>query len=237
MLVLSRKVGETIVIGGQVLVTVKNVRSKNVSLGITAPADVRVDRSEIHVRKNAVNAPRDEGDLPASIRGEAGAGLLTAIERLVANAQTGDGPEIEFCHDLQDYATNPLPLDMERAVLCIVQECVANACRHSKSKQLLIGLSRDNETLCIEVQDWGIGFDPEKLATTCFGLEAIRRPTELLGGTLTIQSRRGEGACVTVEIPLVRPPHEHRRKRGATARHVRGSDYITSSCWASRRRR
>ena len=37
MLVLSRKVGETIVIGGQVLVTVRNVRSKSVSLGIMAP--------------------------------------------------------------------------------------------------------------------------------------------------------------------------------------------------------
>ena len=37
MLVLSRKVGETIVIGGQVTVTVRSVRSKYVSLGITAP--------------------------------------------------------------------------------------------------------------------------------------------------------------------------------------------------------
>ena len=47
MLILSRKVGETIVIGGQVLVQVSRVRSGSVSLGITAPAGVPVDRKEI----------------------------------------------------------------------------------------------------------------------------------------------------------------------------------------------
>ncbi len=65
MLVLSRKVGETIVIGGQVLLTVKKVHAKSVSLGITAPEDVRVDRSEVHVRKNAESgAVGEKGSKP-----------------------------------------------------------------------------------------------------------------------------------------------------------------------------
>lgn len=51
MLILSRKVGETIVIGGQVLVQVSRVRSGSVSLGITAPAGVPVDRKEIWEKK------------------------------------------------------------------------------------------------------------------------------------------------------------------------------------------
>ena len=73
MLVLSRKVGETIVIGGQVLVTVRNVRSKSVSLGIMAPEDVPVDRSEIHVRKHVERGSLGEGDLPARANSEIGA--------------------------------------------------------------------------------------------------------------------------------------------------------------------
>jgi carbon storage regulator len=58
MLILSRKVGETIVIGGRVLVTVNKVRSNSVSLGIEAPGDVRVDRSEIRARKNVRHVRR-----------------------------------------------------------------------------------------------------------------------------------------------------------------------------------
>ncbi len=223
MLVLSRKVGETIVIGGEVLVTVRDVRSKSVSLGITAPEDVRVDRIEIHVRKNAASASLGEGDLPARAGSESGADLLTAIQRLVADAQACGGPEIEFCHDFQDYAVNLLPPDLELAVFCIVQECVANACRHSKSEQVLIGLSRDDDSLCIEAQDWGIGFDPAKIGTKCLGLEGIRRRTDLLGGTVTIQSRLGEGTCITVELPLVAPPNEPPRKQDEVVQHVRGS--------------
>ncbi len=221
MLVLSRKVGETIVIGGQVLVTVRNVRSKSVSLGIMAPEDVPVDRSEIHVRKHVERGSLGEGDQPARAKSEIGADLLTAIQRLVADAQACGGPEIEFCHDFENYAANPLPPCLELAVFGIVQECVANACRHSKSRQVLIGLSRDDDSLCIEAQDWGIGFDAAKIGTKCRGLEAIRQRSDLLGGTVSMQSRPGEGTCITVQLPLVAPSNEQPVKRGATVRHVR----------------
>jgi carbon storage regulator len=56
MLILLRKVGEEIVIGGRVLVTVIKVRSKSISLGITAPENVSVDRGEIHMQKKAESA-------------------------------------------------------------------------------------------------------------------------------------------------------------------------------------
>jgi carbon storage regulator len=52
MLVLTRKVNEAIVIAGKVRVVVAEVRGEKVRLGVEAPRDVRVDREEIHVRKN-----------------------------------------------------------------------------------------------------------------------------------------------------------------------------------------
>ncbi|HZP02586.1 MAG TPA: carbon storage regulator [Terriglobia bacterium] len=48
MLVLTRRVGERIVIAGDIQVTVLAVRGKKVRLGIAAPDSVRVDREEIH---------------------------------------------------------------------------------------------------------------------------------------------------------------------------------------------
>lgn len=47
MLVLSRKLNEKIRIGENVTVEVKRITNGRVSLGITAPDDVRVDREEV----------------------------------------------------------------------------------------------------------------------------------------------------------------------------------------------
>jgi carbon storage regulator len=51
MLILTRRVGETIRIGEDIVVTVTGVNGGQVRLGILAPKDVVVDRSEIAERK------------------------------------------------------------------------------------------------------------------------------------------------------------------------------------------
>ena len=62
MLVLMRKVGETIVIGGRVLVTVLRVRSGSVSLGVAAPSDVSVDRKEVWDRRSCAKKRESDGE-------------------------------------------------------------------------------------------------------------------------------------------------------------------------------
>lgn len=50
MLILTRRIGETIIIGDNVSMTVLNVRGNQVRLGINAPKDVTVHREEIYQR-------------------------------------------------------------------------------------------------------------------------------------------------------------------------------------------
>jgi len=50
MLILTRRVGETVVIGDDVQVTVLGVKGNQVRLGVTAPRDVSVHRLEIYDR-------------------------------------------------------------------------------------------------------------------------------------------------------------------------------------------
>ena len=47
MLVLSRKVGEQIVIAGDIVILVKRIKGDRVSIGIEAPESVRVARAEL----------------------------------------------------------------------------------------------------------------------------------------------------------------------------------------------
>lgn len=51
MLVIQRKVGETVVVGEDVSITVEEVRGKSVKLAVTAPPHVMVDRDEIRARR------------------------------------------------------------------------------------------------------------------------------------------------------------------------------------------
>ena len=53
MLILTRRVGETVMIGNEVTVTVLGVKGNQVRLGINAPKDVAVHREEIFERIKA----------------------------------------------------------------------------------------------------------------------------------------------------------------------------------------
>lgn len=57
MLVLSRRVGESIVIDGDIRVTVVAVQGDKIRLGVSAPEYIAVDREEVHQRKAAFTAP------------------------------------------------------------------------------------------------------------------------------------------------------------------------------------
>jgi carbon storage regulator len=60
MLILTRRVGETVVIGDDVQVTVLGVKGNQVRLGVTAPRDVSVHRLEIYDRIRKEQEPGGE---------------------------------------------------------------------------------------------------------------------------------------------------------------------------------
>ncbi len=47
MLILTRKLGESVVIGDNIVVTVTDIKNGQIKLGITAPKDVTINREEV----------------------------------------------------------------------------------------------------------------------------------------------------------------------------------------------
>lgn len=60
MLILTRRVGETLMVGDEVSVTVLGVKGNQVRLGVNAPKDVAVHREEIYERIKNEQNPVDE---------------------------------------------------------------------------------------------------------------------------------------------------------------------------------
>jgi carbon storage regulator len=50
MLILTRRVGETLMVGDEVTVTVLGVKGNQVRIGVNAPKEIAVNREEIHQR-------------------------------------------------------------------------------------------------------------------------------------------------------------------------------------------
>jgi carbon storage regulator CsrA len=92
MLVLTRRIGEQIVIDGVISVTVLSIKGDQIRLGIKAPPSVCVDRSEVHERRRASR--------PAVLR-TSGSSSLEEVA-LMRTVQQGDRVQVHYVKRLRD---------------------------------------------------------------------------------------------------------------------------------------
>lgn len=97
--------------------------------------------------------------------------------------------------------------DMELSLFRIIQEALINAGKHARVKAVNLKLEYMRELVRATIVDDGEGFElPDKIGSLPrdgkLGLAGIEERVQLLGGDLQIQSEKGKGTIVRVELPV-----------------------------------
>lgn len=100
-----------------------------------------------------------------------------------------------------------LPPEIELSLFRVAQEALTNVWKHAQAPRAEVALWFGEEEVKLTISDRGCGFEmPEQLEvltrTDHFGLVGMRERMELVGGTLSLTSRPGQGTTVTALVPL-----------------------------------
>ena len=127
-------------------------------------------------------------------------GAVAAINHLVNEQHLSSQTQIEVHSKVRFARLAPI---LENTIYRVVQEGLANACKHSQSPRVRISLLQRSDRLRIEIRDWGQGFDPKIVRENRYGLAGMRQRARLLGGKFRISSKLKEGTTLIVEVPIV----------------------------------
>ena len=127
-------------------------------------------------------------------------GVVAAVAHLVYDIKAHKGPKVEFRSKVEFGRLAPV---LENVIYRIAQEGLTNACKHSQSERVRVGLVQHGDHLRIVIRDQGVGFSPATVEEGRFGLEGIRERARLLGGRSVIDSTPGKGTRIIVDLPIV----------------------------------
>lgn len=100
-----------------------------------------------------------------------GQSLPEAIRSLTRQHAQADGLHVSFVctpHKVD------VPTTVKTAVLRIVQESLLNVHRHSGSKVARVAIRKRRDSLQVEIEDWGRGFDTAAIGSNCFGIAGMQ---------------------------------------------------------------
>lgn len=107
---------------------------------------------------------------------------------------------------IQATVSGRLPTAVETALYRTVQEGLTNAVKHAKASHIWIRAWKEKLALCCSIRDDGAGFDSQQVQTEPgrkgLGLVAMRERVSAIGGTLRIESCRGQGTELLIRVPL-----------------------------------
>jgi signal transduction histidine kinase len=131
---------------------------------------------------------------PESLESE---GLVVALTKQVAVLRARYKLTVEA-----DLGEEPnLSLECKNALYRIAQEALHNIVKHARANTVVLRLVKQKDEILLEVRDNGRGFDPASPFPGHLGLHSMQERITKVGGTLTIESKPGQGTCIRAQIP------------------------------------
>lgn len=128
-------------------------------------------------------------------------GLAPALKNLAEKISSHKGVQVVFiAHDIE----NRLNEQTELSIYRIVLELINNVVKHAAATKATVQMVKYPDYINITVEDNGKGFDTAKTADekTGIGLGSVAARVEYLKGKMDIDSQKGKGTTVVVDIPL-----------------------------------
>jgi signal transduction histidine kinase len=130
-------------------------------------------------------------------------GLSPALDALFSRVRATSGIEIELDISLafeDGLAETRLEAEIEGTLYRLVQEGLSNVVKHSSAERVTVKLAEEGEVATMELSDDGAGFDVTQHSEG-FGLLGMQERTDLVGGTISIDSKPGMGTTVRASVP------------------------------------
>lgn len=124
--------------------------------------------------------------------------LHSALQIEISRFTHATGIPILFHSD----PTPPLPDPIKETVLRAVGEALTNIANHANAQNVEINIRKQEQSLLVTIQDDGKGFDLSAIPSGHYGILGIQERVRLLNGSFDIQSGKGSGTTLRVEIPL-----------------------------------
>lgn len=131
-------------------------------------------------------------------------GLAAALRQYADRLKDFDKLNVDL--DIEKY-DGQLSTDEEGVIFTIIEEAVGNAKKYARAEQIRIKLASQNDSVMAEIIDNGKGFDVDSVKATydqrgSLGLLNMDERARMVGGRCTIQSTKGKGTLVRVEVPI-----------------------------------
>ncbi|MFO7781594.1 MAG: histidine kinase [Spirochaetia bacterium] len=126
--------------------------------------------------------------------------MRTASRWLIDHFGENHALDITFEDHLDEH---DLPYPVRRFLFRTLRELLFNVVKHARTSIVTVRMEATETHAELSVSDAGIGFDPSDLeGNEGFGLFSLRERVTALGGTVDIESVRGEGTRVSVVLPF-----------------------------------
>ncbi|KLU58919.1 signal transduction histidine-protein kinase/phosphatase DegS [Peptococcaceae bacterium CEB3] len=129
-------------------------------------------------------------------------GLVAAMEKYLENFEAKCDVHVEL--RIEGEAAR-LPSALELALFRLIEECLNNVAKHSRSERARLEIRFGPEWISICVTDYGQGFDVTNIFDQPgehFGLIGIKERVDLFSGRLSIRSSPGKGTTVEIGFRL-----------------------------------